>query len=83
VSRIGRRVVIASGLLLLMVGAAFAVLLFAVADLRTSERRVQDSREVFATANQLERLVVDLETGQSLAGPLGMLFHVLCSRKPA
>jgi len=64
VSRIGRRVVIASGLLLLMVGAAFAVLLFAVADLRTSERRLQDSREVLATANQLERLVVDLETGQ-------------------
>ena len=64
VSRIGRRVVIASGLLLLLVGAAFAVLLFAVADLRTSEGRVQDSREVLATANQLERLVVDLETGQ-------------------
>jgi signal transduction histidine kinase len=64
VSSIGRRVVIASGLLLLMVGAAFAVLLFAVADLRTSERSLQDSREVLATANQLERLVVDLETGQ-------------------
>ena len=61
---IGRRVVIASGLLLLMVGAAFAVLLFAVADLGTSERRAQNSREVLANANQLERLVVDLETGQ-------------------
>jgi signal transduction histidine kinase len=47
-----------------MVGAAFAVLLFAVADLRTSERRVLHSREVLAAANQLERLVVDLETGQ-------------------
>ena len=55
---------IASGLLLLMVGAAFTVLLFAVADLRTSEQRVQHSREVLAAANQLERLVVDLETGQ-------------------
>src|SRR6185436_18327824 len=40
-----------------------AVMLFAVADLRTSERRAQDSREVLAAANQMERLVVDLETG--------------------
>ena len=63
-SGIGRRLAIASGLLLLMVGAAFAVMLFAVADLRASERRVLHSREVLATANQLERLVVDLETGQ-------------------
>ena len=63
-NRIGRRVLIASGLLLLMVGAAFAVLIFAVADLRTSEGRVQHSQQVLVTANQLERLVVDLETGQ-------------------
>lgn len=63
-NRISRRVIIASGLLLLMVGAAFAVLIFAVADLQTSERRVQHSQEVLATANQLERRVVDLETSQ-------------------
>lgn len=63
-NRISRRVLIASGLMILMVGAAFAVLIWAVADLRTSERRVQHSQEVLVTANQLERLVVDLETGQ-------------------
>jgi hypothetical protein len=50
-SGIRGRVVIASGLLLLMVGTAFAVLLFSVADLGTSERRVQHSLEVLATAS--------------------------------
>jgi signal transduction histidine kinase len=59
-----RRVVLASGLLVLIVGAAFAVLLFSVAGLRTSERLARHSEEMLATANQLERLIVDLETGQ-------------------
>jgi signal transduction histidine kinase len=55
---------IASGLLALLVGAAFAVLLSSVADLRGSERRARRSEEVLVVANRLERLVVDLETGQ-------------------
>lgn len=63
-SGIGRRVVIASGGLLLIVVAAFTTLLFAVADLRVSEQHVRHSQEVLSTANKLERLVVDLETGQ-------------------
>ena len=63
-SGVGRRVVIASGLLLLVVVAAFTVLLVAVEDLRTSQRSTEHSQEVLATANELERLVVDLETGQ-------------------
>jgi signal transduction histidine kinase len=54
---------VASGLLALVIGAAFAVLLLSVADLRTQERRTTRSQEVLVTANQLERLVVDLETG--------------------
>src|SRR5262245_54300768 len=49
---------------MLLVGAGFAVLLLSVDDLRTSERRARHSEEVLATANQLERLVVDMETGQ-------------------
>jgi signal transduction histidine kinase len=64
VSKIGRRLVIASGLVLLVVGVAFALLLLAVADLQASQRRLEHSREVLKTANQLERLVVDLELGQ-------------------
>jgi len=61
---VARRVVVASGLLMLLVGAAFAVLIFSVADLRKSERLARHSQEVLTAANQLERLVVDLETGQ-------------------
>jgi signal transduction histidine kinase len=55
---------IASGLLALLVGAAFAVLLSSVADLRALERRARQSEEVLEVANVLERQVVDLETSQ-------------------
>ena len=55
---------IASGLLALLVGAAFAVLLSSVADLRALEGRARQSEEVLGIANLLERLVVDLETAQ-------------------
>lgn len=57
------RVIVASALLLLVIGAAFAVLLRAVDDLRDSTRAAQSSQEVLATANEVERLVVDMETG--------------------
>jgi signal transduction histidine kinase/CHASE3 domain sensor protein len=56
--------VIASGLLILLVSAAFVVLLVSVADLRTSTRRASHSQAVLVAANQLERLVIDLETGE-------------------
>jgi signal transduction histidine kinase len=59
-----RRMVVASGLLALIIGAAFAVLLRSVEDVRSSERLARRSEEMLATANQLERLVVDMETGQ-------------------
>ena len=55
---------IASGLLALLVGAAFAVLLSSVADLRALERRARRTEEVLQVANLLERRVVDLETAQ-------------------
>jgi signal transduction histidine kinase len=61
---LARRMVVASSLLALIVAAAFAVLLSSVADLRTSERRARQSDEVLVVANGLERLVIDLETGQ-------------------
>ncbi|HEV2901978.1 MAG TPA: CHASE3 domain-containing protein [Gaiellaceae bacterium] len=54
---------LASALLTLVVGAAFAVLLVAVADLRDASRAARHSEEVLAAVNELERLVVDLETG--------------------
>jgi signal transduction histidine kinase len=55
---------VASGLLALIVGATFAVLLSSVADLRRAEERATRSHDVLVTANRLERLAVDLETGQ-------------------
>ncbi len=58
-----RRMVVASGLLALVIGTAFAVLLVSVADLRAQERLTARSQQVLVSANQLERLVVDLETG--------------------
>jgi signal transduction histidine kinase len=54
---------VASLLLALLVGAAFAVLLLTISDLRASERLVTHSRETNAAADRLEELVIDLETG--------------------
>jgi signal transduction histidine kinase len=59
-----RRTVIASAVLALLVGAAFAVLARAVSEERGSSDRATDSLEVIAAATALERLVVDLESGQ-------------------
>ena len=55
---------VASGLLALIVGAAFTVLLVTIADLRRSEQMAFHSEEVLVTANRLERLVVDIEAGE-------------------
>jgi signal transduction histidine kinase len=60
---LSRRMAVASVLLALIVGAAFAVLLLAMSNLRTSSRLVTHSREATAAADQLEELVIDLETG--------------------
>jgi signal transduction histidine kinase len=57
------RMVIASGLLAVIVGVAFAILLAAVSELRDSGRLAQHSFTELARANRLERLVIDLETG--------------------
>jgi signal transduction histidine kinase len=59
-----RRTVVASALLAVLVGAAFAVLVQAVAEEREAADQAIDSLEVIAAATALERLVLDLETGQ-------------------
>jgi signal transduction histidine kinase len=56
--------IVASGLLALVIGAAFAVLLLSIADLNGSERRARQSEEVLVVANQLERSMIDVETGE-------------------
>lgn len=60
---LARRTLVSGALLVLIGAAAFAVVLSSVADLHESERRARRSQEVLVVANNLERLVVDLQTG--------------------
>jgi signal transduction histidine kinase len=54
---------VASLLLALLMGSAFTVLLLAISDLRSSGQLLTHSREANASADRLEELVIDLETG--------------------
>jgi signal transduction histidine kinase len=56
--------VASSALLALVVVAAFTVLLVAIDDLRGAERSTGHAQDVLIATNSLERLVLDLETGQ-------------------
>src|SRR5207253_3140410 len=58
------RMVAASVLLALIVAGAFTLLLLAITNLDASANRARHSEQVIANANQLERLVIDMETGQ-------------------
>jgi signal transduction histidine kinase len=58
-----RRMFIASAALAVLVGAAFVTLLLTVLSLRDESRRARHSEQVIATANRLERHLIDLETG--------------------
>jgi signal transduction histidine kinase len=55
---------VASGLLALLVSGSFVVLLLSIRDIRSAERRSLKSQQVLVAANELERLLLDLETGQ-------------------
>ncbi|MDX6628136.1 MAG: hypothetical protein QOH00_382 [Gaiellales bacterium] len=63
-SGLTRRMVAASGLLALIVAAAFALVLLAIADLRRFQNQTSHAQEVLTASNELERLLLDLETGQ-------------------
>jgi signal transduction histidine kinase len=56
--------IVASGLLALVVAAAFGVLLGSIAQLRGAETKALHSGQVLASANRLDHLVSDLEAGQ-------------------
>ena len=58
-----RRMVIASALLTLLTSAAFAVLLLAIRDQRSSGELAGRAQEVLVAAGRVERLLVDIETG--------------------
>jgi signal transduction histidine kinase len=58
-----RRMVVASALLTLLTTAAFAVLVLAIRDQRSSAELARQSQEVLVAAARVERLLVDIETG--------------------
>jgi signal transduction histidine kinase len=57
------RMVVASAVLALIVGAAFTVLLIAITGLRASTELGRETQDELAAIDALERLAVDLETG--------------------
>ena len=58
------RIILASGVLALLVGSAFALLLFAVAEEKEASDLSRHSELVLVAARTLEGLVIDLETGE-------------------
>lgn len=58
------RIVGASAALALVVCAGFAILSVSIRELRNAANQAHHSETVVATANRLEKLVLDLETGQ-------------------
>ena len=60
---LGRRMFLASLLLALFVGAAFAALIVAISAQKNATERETRSREITAEVLRLEKLVVDMETG--------------------
>ncbi len=58
-----QRLLVASAALAVVVAGGFAVMLLAIDDLRDDERRARRSQDLTVAANQLERLLLDLETG--------------------
>jgi len=61
---LGRRLLRASGLLLVAVVLIFAAMLYAISDLRSSGDRAHRSEQVIAASNQMTTLVLNLETSQ-------------------
>ncbi len=60
---IGRRMLVASAVLAVLVAGAFAALIFAISTLREANEREARSKDLTVASLQLEKLLVDLETG--------------------
>ena len=61
---LSRRMLVASAALAILVAAAFAVLILSIGELRNDAAWAEHSESVVADANGLEKLVIDVETGQ-------------------
>ena len=58
------RLVIASGVLAVLLGSVFAVLLLSVSDLRDAAALSRRSQQILATTARVQALVLDIETGE-------------------
>ncbi len=58
-----RRMVLASGLLAIVMSASFVVLLLAITNVRESTQLRRETREGLVAADELQKVVLDLETG--------------------
>jgi signal transduction histidine kinase/CHASE3 domain sensor protein len=61
---LSRQIVLAGGLALLVLAIAFAFFFVAIDRLRTASDQSQHAEEVITTATRMERLVIDLESGE-------------------
>jgi signal transduction histidine kinase len=57
------RMVVASGLLAVIVGGAFAIVLFTITELRGTTELRRETRDALVAADDLEKRIIDLETG--------------------
>jgi signal transduction histidine kinase/CHASE3 domain sensor protein len=57
------RMIVSGAVLAIVIGAVFALLLLAIDDLRDSARLARDTRGELTALDELETLVIDLETG--------------------
>jgi signal transduction histidine kinase len=57
------RMVVSGGALAIVIGAVFVLLVLAINDLRDSARLTRDTQEELSSADELEKLLIDLETG--------------------
>src|SRR5213078_5414750 len=62
-SSLSARLVVGSAVLALLVAAAFGILVFAVTTLDDATKRERHAKAVSAETLQLEKLVLDLDTG--------------------
>ena len=58
-----RRMLLASGLLAIVVVASFLILLLAIINLRDSTEERRETRQGLVAADELQKVVIDLETG--------------------
>lgn len=64
-SQLGFRLSAASGVLAVVIGATFGLLLVAIDDVRKTSRLADDSRLALTAADEVGELVLELETGRA------------------